>query len=167
MKCESFGEKQKLVDWPSLMDIRECARREGKIVVWTNGCFDLLHVGHIRSFAAARSLGDLLIVGINSDASVRQLKGETRPLVPVAERAEILSALSCINWIVILQETTPVTALSRLKPEIHCKGADYEPPNGKALPEAAIVKSYGGRIEFLPIVPGLSTTTLIEKLLRQ
>jgi rfaE bifunctional protein nucleotidyltransferase chain/domain len=154
----------KLIDWPALLDVRRQARSDGKMVVWTNGCFDLLHVGHIRSLQAARRFGDLLVVGLNSDASVRQLKGHGRPLVPAGERAEILSALACVDYVVEFEELTPEAALLRLKPDVHCKGADYAPPGGKPIPEAALVAGYGGRVEFLPFLPARSTSELLRRI---
>lgn len=147
-----------------LVRLRELAWKERKIVVWTNGCFDLLHVGHVRSLRVSRSLGDLLIVGVNSDESVRRLKGPHRPILPAAERVEILAALEDVDYLTIFDELTPVAALERLKPDIHCKGADYAPPHGKPIPEAALVESYGGRIEFLPLVPSTSTSDLIQRI---
>jgi rfaE bifunctional protein nucleotidyltransferase chain/domain len=152
-----------VVDWNTLIAEREHLRRQGKVVVWTNGCFDLFHVGHLRSLRDARSLGDVLVVGVNSDESVRQLKGPGRPLMPEGDRAELLAGLSCVDYVVIFGETTPETALERLRPDIHCKGADYG-PGGKAVPEAAIVESCGGRVCFLPLHPGISTTELIHRL---
>lgn len=133
-------------------------------MVWTNGCFDLLHAGHVRSLLAARKLGDVLVVGLNSDTSVRQLKGSSRPVMPQAERAELLAALACVDAVVIFDELTPEAALGRLRPDIHCKGADYAPPHGKPVPEKALVESYGGRVEFLPLLPGVSTTDLVERI---
>jgi rfaE bifunctional protein nucleotidyltransferase chain/domain len=157
----------KIMDWPALLESRNCAREEGKTVVWTNGCFDLIHIGHVRSLQAARSMGDLLVVGVNSDASVRRLKGAERPIVPAAERAAVLAALECVDHVIVFDESTPCDALARLKPDIHCKGADYAPPTGKSIPEAPIVEGYGGRIEFLPLVPLLSTTELLHRIRRQ
>ena len=154
----------KQVDWPTLLAIRATARDKGKIVVWTNGCFDVLHVGHIRSLRAARRLGDLLVVGVNSDASVRALKGPARPILPVAERIEMLSALEYVSHVIEFDELTPEAALARLRPDIHCKGADYAPPNGKPIPEVAVVAAYGGRVEFLPLVPATSTTDIIRRI---
>lgn len=145
------------------MQQREQARAAAKNVVWTNGCFDLLHVGHIRSLQAARALGDLLVVGLNSDDSIRQLKGDDRPIMPVSERAEILSALQCVDYIIVFDELTPEAPIARLKPDIYCKGADYAPPTGKPIPEATIVEAYGGRIAFVPLVPSTSTSDLIRR----
>lgn len=154
----------KVVDRDMLLDIRERWRAEAKTVVWTNGCFDLLHIGHVRNLKHARSLGDMLVVGVNGDDSVRKLKGSERPIVPAVERAEILAALECVNYVVIFDELTPEAVLSHLKPEIHCKGADYAPPYGAPIPEAGLVASYGGRIEFCPLVPSISTTNLIRRI---
>jgi rfaE bifunctional protein nucleotidyltransferase chain/domain len=151
-------------DWDTLLGVRERCRREGKTVVWTNGCFDLLHPGHVRNLQAARALGDLLVIGLNSDESVRALKGPTRPILPEVERAEMLAALACVDHVVIFAEATPEAALLRLKPDIHCKGAEYAPPHGKPVPEAELVRSYGGRIVYLPQVPGFSTTQLIRRI---
>jgi rfaE bifunctional protein nucleotidyltransferase chain/domain len=155
---------QKLADWPALLAWRAEARAAWQTVVWTSGCFDLLHVGHVRSLQAARALGDVLVVGVNSDASVRRLKGPTRPLVPAAERVEVLAALGFVDRVVVFDEDTPAEALARLRPDIHCKGADYAPPDGKPIPEAAVVTGYGGRVEFLPLVPGNSTSDLVERI---
>ncbi len=154
--------RQKTIDWARLLALRELWRRDGRTVVWTNGCFDLLHVGHVRSFEAARRLGDVLVVGVNGDASVRQLKGDGRPLVPVEQRAEVVAALEAVDHVVVFDEPTPEAALARLKPDVHAKGADYD---GQELPERAVVEEYGGSIELLPLVPGVSTTELERRLL--
>ena len=158
---------RKAVSWDTLLSWRALARKEGKTVVWTNGCFDLLHAGHVRNLQAARGRGDVLVVGINSDASVRRLKGPGRPLVPSAQRMEVLAALECVDYVVVFDELTPEAALARLRPDVHCKGADYAPPYGKPIPEAPLVASYGGRIEFLPLVPDLSTSELIRRIREQ
>jgi rfaE bifunctional protein nucleotidyltransferase chain/domain len=153
----------KLAGWDVLLAARSRLCGEGKIVVWTNGCFDLLHPGHVRSLQAAKRLGDVLIVGLNSDASVRQLKGPGRPVLSELERAEVLCALECVDYVVIFPELRPDAALLRLKPNVHCKGAEYAPPHGKPIPEMETVVSYGGRIEFLPYSGGISTTELIRR----
>jgi rfaE bifunctional protein nucleotidyltransferase chain/domain len=158
---------RKAVSWNTLLERRARARQEKKTVVWTNGCFDLLHVGHVRNLQAARSLGDVLVVGVNSDASVRQLKGPGRPLVPAAQRVEVLAALECVDYVVVFEELTPIAAIARLQPDVHCKGADYAPPDGKPIPEAPVVASYGGRIEFLSLVPCLSTSDLVRRIREQ
>ncbi|HMC89626.1 MAG TPA: adenylyltransferase/cytidyltransferase family protein, partial [Gemmataceae bacterium] len=154
----------KTLPWDKLLQMRQQWRDSGKTVVWTNGCFDLLHAGHVHSLRSARRLGDVLVVGLNSDDSVRRIKGPGRPIIPASERAEILAALECVDYVVIFDETTPEAALSRLKPDIHCKGAEYAPPNGRPVPEREVVAAYGGRIEYLPLVSGVSTTDLVRRI---
>jgi D-glycero-beta-D-manno-heptose 1-phosphate adenylyltransferase len=127
-----------VIGWEKLLAARAQMRLEGQVVVWTNGCFDLLHVGHLRSLQEARALGDVLVVGVNSDDSVRQLKGPGRPLLPQDDRAELLAGLACVDFAVIFDELTPAAALARLRPDVHCKGADNG-PGGKEVPEAAVV----------------------------
>jgi rfaE bifunctional protein nucleotidyltransferase chain/domain len=156
--------EEKILGWQTLLRLRKQWGRDGKTIVWTNGCFDLLHVGHIRSLVAARSLGDILVVGVNSDSSVRRLKGKDRPVIPGLERVEMLAALECIDYVITFSELTPERALFRLKPDVHCKGIDYAPPHGKPIPEAPLVESYGGRIEFLPMFAPRSTTSLISSI---
>jgi len=146
-----------------LAALRPAWRDRGKTVVWTNGCFDLLHVGHIRSLRDAKALGDILIVGINSDASVRAIKGESRPVVNQAERAEMVAALEMVDYVTIYGEETPVAALGYLRPDIHCKSAEYA-DGAKPMPERETVLRYGGRIEILPVHPAPSTTQLIQRL---
>jgi phosphoheptose isomerase len=153
-----------VVDWEQLDALRAGWRRRGMTVAWTNGVFDLVHAGHLRSLQAARALGDVLVVGINDDESVRRLKGPERPLMPAAERAELLAALTPVDHVVVFGEDTPEAALDRLRPEVHCKGADYAPPDGRPIPERAVVEAYGGRVEFLPLLPERSTTELIERI---
>jgi len=135
----------------------------GKTVVWTNGCFDLLHVGHIRSFRDAKALGDILIVGINSDASVRAIKGNSRPIVNQSDRAEMIAALEMVDYVTIFDEPTPVPALELLRPDIHCKSAEYA-DGAKPMPERDTVLGYGGRIEILPVHPAPSTTEIIQRI---
>ncbi len=134
---------------------------EGRKIVFTNGCFDLLHAGHIRYLKEAKSLGDILIVGLNSDSSVRKIKGLGRPYIGEAERAEILAALEFVDYVTIFDEETPNNLISKLKPDIHVKGGDYK---GKYLPEAKIVESYGGKVVVVSKVPHKSTTALIERI---
>jgi rfaE bifunctional protein nucleotidyltransferase chain/domain len=156
--------RQKRLDWPALIEFRQRARIAGQTVVWTNGTFDLLHPGHVASLTQARLLGDLLIVGINSDLSVQGYKGPLRPILNQDERATMLVALECVDAVIIFDEPTPEAALARLQPDLHCKGAEYAPPMGKPVPERAVVESYGGRIVYLPIVPGISTTQLLQRI---
>lgn len=145
-------------------------RRRGQRLVLTNGCFDLLHRGHVRYLAQAKALGDLLVVGLNSDASTRRLKGDGRPILPQDERAEILAALAVVDFVVVFDEDTAEALVSALQPDIYVKGGDYAPEpapagQGKPLPEAAIVASYGGRVEILPLVPQSSSSGIVERIL--
>ncbi len=139
-------------------------RARGLTVVWTNGCFDVLHMGHVQSLLAARREGDLLIVGLNSDRSVRALKGASRPTFPIAERVGLLGSLEAVDQVVVFDEATPEAVLAALRPDVHCKGANYAPPTGDPIPEAKLVESYGGRLAFLPLLPGLSTTAVLGRL---
>lgn len=136
-------------------------RTEKKIIVFTNGCFDILHAGHVRYLQAARELGDCLIVGLNSDASVSRLKGPERPINPEADRAEVLSGLHAVDYIVIFDEPTAAELIRLIQPDIYVKGGDY---SLKQLPEADLVSKYGGRIVLVPEVPGRSTTNLIRRI---
>jgi rfaE bifunctional protein nucleotidyltransferase chain/domain len=154
----------KVIALDALLDLRGRWRAEGRTVVWTNGCFDILHVGHVRGLQEARGLGDVLVVGVNSDASVRRLKGPARPIVPEAERAEVLAALGCVDHVVIFGEDTPREILARLKPDVHCKGADYAPPSARPIPEADVVRAYGGRLAFLRFSPGVSTSDIVGRI---
>jgi rfaE bifunctional protein nucleotidyltransferase chain/domain len=132
-------------------------------IVFTNGCFDLLHVGHARYLAQAKSLGDILVVGLNSDCSVRSLKGSNRPLIPQNERAEMLAHLQSVDFICIFDEDRPDRLIEVVKPSIHVKGGDYQ---GEDLPEAEAVHKYGGKIVIVDLVEGKSTTNIIEKIIR-
>lgn len=149
---------------PELCAARQRWRSEQRLLVWTNGCFDLLHVGHIHSLRAAASLGDILVVGVNSDGSVQRLKGSGRPVVPEMERAQVVAALSVVDYVVIFSEDTPELAVTRLQPDVFVKGAEYAPPAGKPVPEAGIVAAYGGQVRFLPMVAGRSTTDLVTRI---
>jgi rfaE bifunctional protein nucleotidyltransferase chain/domain len=136
-------------------------KRNGRRVVFTNGCFDLLHPGHIGSLEQARALGDVLIVGLNSDASVRQLKGAGRPVLPERERAEILASLECVDAVVIFDELTPREVIARLLPDVLVKGGDWASDQivGREEVEAA-----GGRVVSIPVVAGYSTTEILRKI---
>ena len=140
---------------------RELYRRERKTVVFTNGCFDILHAGHVRYLTAARERGDILIVGLNSDASVRKLKGEGRPVNLTADRAEVLAGLRAVDHVVVFEEDTAEELVRRLQPDIYVKGGDYSLDR---LPESAIVAAYGGRTVLVPMVEGRSTTNVIQRL---
>ena len=154
----------KLLDWTELLKFRDAACAAGSTVVWTNGAFDLLHPGHLASLQQARALGNVLIVGVNSDRSVKAYKGPNRPILNQYERAAMLAALVCVSAVIIFDEDTPVESLAKLKPDIHCKGAEYAPPHGRPVPERTIVEAYGGRIEYLPLVPGVSTTEILRRI---
>jgi D-beta-D-heptose 7-phosphate kinase/D-beta-D-heptose 1-phosphate adenosyltransferase len=139
-------------------------QKEGKTVVFTNGCFDLLHVGHIRYLQESRRLGDCLVIGLNSDASVRRLKGKQRPLISQEERAHILSALDCVDYLVIFNELTPLNLIRRLKPDVLVKGGDYKKSE---VVGADRVEEYGGRVELIPIVKGRSTSDLVQRIVER
>lgn len=147
-----------------LQAIGDSLRSAGRIIVWTNGCFDLLHAGHVRSLRMARNLGDALVVGINSDESVRRLKGPDRPILPAGERAELIASLSCVCHVVVFDEDTPELCIECLRPDVFCKGAEYVPELGKPMPGAAQVEAYGGQVKYLPYFQGLSTTELIRRI---
>ena len=150
-----------------LVDERERLRARGKQVVLTNGHFDLLHVGHLRYLQQARALGDVLVVGVNSDASTAARKGPDRPIVPQDERAELLAALSCVDFVVVFDAVTAEDLVAAVRPDIYAKGGDYSGPGAPPLPEAQVVAAYGGRIIILPELPGHSTTELVETVLRR
>jgi D-beta-D-heptose 7-phosphate kinase/D-beta-D-heptose 1-phosphate adenosyltransferase len=139
---------------------RDRLRAEGKTLVFTNGVFDLLHPGHVRYLRQARTLGDALIVGVNSDRSVRANKGEDRPVTPEAERAEILAALSSVDAVVVFDEDTPLALITALQPDILVKGADW---GEHAIVGREVVEACGGRVVRVPMEPGYSTTATIQK----
>jgi rfaE bifunctional protein nucleotidyltransferase chain/domain len=147
-----------------LLFLRADYRRANRMVAWTNGCFDLLHAGHVRWLQAAATLADVLIVGVNSDESVRRLKGAGRPILPQEDRVALLAALECVDHVVVFDEDTPEAILELLKPDVHGKGSDYAPPHGKPIPEQAIVERHGGRVVFLPLVEGVSTSEIIRRI---
>ncbi len=136
-------------------------RSENKTIVTTNGCFDILHVGHVRYLKKAKSFGDILIVALNSDKSVKSIKGDNRPINNEQDRAEILNELRSVDYVVIFEEDSPINLLLQIKPDVHTKGADY---TIDTLPEAKDIMEAGGRIEFISFVEGKSTTAVIEKM---
>lgn len=136
-------------------------KRNGRRIVFTNGCFDLLHPGHIGSLEQARALGDALMVGLNSDASVRELKGAGRPVLPEHERAEILSALESVDAVIIFDEPTPREVIARLLPDVLVKGGDWP---GDQIVGREEVEAAGGRVVSIPVVPGYSTTAILRKI---
>ncbi len=151
-----------------LAALGQTARASGQRVVFTNGHFDLLHVGHLRYLRAARALGDLLVVGVNDDASTRRRKGPHRPIVPEAERAELLAALAPVDWVVLFGSDTADPLIAALQPAIYAKGGDYTiVPGvpGTPLPEATTVQQYGGEVIILPLVADRSSSAIEARIL--
>ena len=136
----------------------------GQRIVFTNGCFDILHAGHVRYLTQARSLGDCLVLGLNTDASVRRLKGETRPVNRELDRAEVVGALAAVDYVVLFDEPTAEALVEKVRPAVYAKGGDY---TRETLPEAKIVERYGGEVHFIGLVPGRSTTKIIERINRK
>ncbi|MGH9174710.1 MAG: adenylyltransferase/cytidyltransferase family protein [Vicinamibacterales bacterium] len=143
-----------------LKRLGEDLRKQGHRIVFTNGHFDLLHVGHLRYLQAARALGDLLVVGVNDDAVTRARKGPGRPILPEGERSELLAGLACVDYVTIFHEPTAEVAVRLLRPAVYVKGGDYG-PGGADLPEARVVAEYGGETVILPLVPGRSTSAIV------
>ncbi|MBI2267120.1 MAG: D-glycero-beta-D-manno-heptose 1-phosphate adenylyltransferase [Armatimonadetes bacterium] len=139
----------------------EEARRRGDRIVFTNGCFDLLHAGHVFCLEEARGFGDVLIVGLNSDDSVRRLKGAGRPIFSRKEREKVLSALACVDFVVPFDEETPVNLIREIRPHVHVKGGDYSPED---LPETPLVRELGGEVRIVRYLPGWSTTEVIQRI---
>ena len=149
----------KVKDFDALLRDVSHHKKEGKKIVFTNGCYDLIHIGHVRCFKEGKNLGDTLIVALNSDRSVRTLKGPPRPIVPQAERAEIIAALECVDFVTIFDQDDPLEIISAIKPDILVKGGDW---SLNTIVGRDIVESYGGQVIALPLVPGVSTTRIIE-----
>ena len=147
---------RELVDW------RDQQKASGRRVVVTNGCFDLLHVGHVRFLQEARELGDALVVGLNADSSVRELKGAGRPVNPESDRAEVLAALGCVDVVVVFSEKRATRFLEAARPDIYVKGGDYRPEDLDADEQEAVRKS-GGQVRVLQLTPGKSTTAVLAK----
>ncbi len=156
----SEAAKDKLLSALDLRSKLDGIAKEKKIV-FTNGCFDVLHPGHVYSLTEASHRGDFLIVGLNSDDSARRLKGAGRPIISQDDRALMLSALSCVDAVVIFEEDTPVELIRLLRPDIFIKGSDYA---GKRIPEREVVEAYGGSVDFIELKPGWSTTSFLERL---
>ncbi len=156
--------KEKIKERKDLQRIIQDLKAKGKRIVFTNGCFDLLHVGHIRYLEKGKSFGDVLTVGVNSDQSVRILKGPKRPILPEGERAEILSGLGCVDYITLFDEPTPLELISSLQPHILVKGGDWtkETTVGKE-----VVERSGGEVVIIPFIEGSSTSNLIETILKR
>jgi rfaE bifunctional protein nucleotidyltransferase chain/domain len=173
---DPLATRRKILERTALAATVADRQRAGERAVFTNGCFDLLHLGHVRYLQEARALGDFLIVALNSDGSVRVLKGPGRPLVPAEERAEILAALSCVDYVTIFEEATATALLTLLQPALYVKGGDYaatgnapereSAPDPRRLPEAETVRAYGGSVHLIPYLPHHSTTELIATIKR-
>lgn len=150
-----------LIERDEIKNLVKNIHKQGKTVVCTNGCFDILHVGHVRYLQKTKTFADYSIVLLNSDKSVRSIKGPTRPINNENDRAEILSALRYVDYVVLFDEDSPRNLLDEIKPDVYTKGADY---NMETLPEADIMKKNGTRVEFITFVEGKSTTNTIEKM---
>lgn len=134
-------------------------------LVWVNGCWDLLHAGHIQFLRQAASFGDVLVVGVNDDASVRQLKGRDRPVVPLRDRIDILLELECVDYVVPVADLTPVEAVRAIRPDVVVKSAQYAPSGDCICPEAEIAHEHGGRVEYMPLRTGISTTEIVRRIM--
>ncbi|NIS59762.1 MAG: D-glycero-beta-D-manno-heptose 1-phosphate adenylyltransferase [Proteobacteria bacterium] len=156
--------REKLRAKDELKNILEGLKRRGKRIVFTNGCFDILHIGHIRCLEKAKKEGDILIVGLNSDRSIRSLKGPSRPFTPEAERAEVLSALACVDYVVIFDEPDPLELISSLKPNILVKGGDWTP---ETTIGREVVEGMGGKVVIIPQVRGFSTSAIVDRIAKK
>ena len=150
-----------LVNRNDLSSLLDKLRSEGKTIVTTNGCFDILHVGHVRYLEKTKTFADVLIVALNSDKSVKSIKGDSRPINKEEDRAEVLSALRCVDYVILFDEDSPIDLLLQIKPDVYTKGADY---TVETLPEAKPIMENGGRVEFISFVEGKSTTSIINKM---
>ena len=152
---------EKILSVPALSATLSARRARGERLVFTNGCFDLLHIGHTRYLQEARTLGDCLIVGVNSDASVRAIKPNGRPIVPQAQRAEVLAALACVDYVVLFDEPDPRALIVTIQPDVLVKGGDWPI---EQIVGRDIVQARGGRVVTIPLVPDMSTTTLVRRI---
>ena len=155
--------RSKILKLSDLVKVLESLREAGKRIVFTNGCFDILHAGHVRYLTAARSKGDALVLGLNSDASVKSIKPDKRPIVDQDQRAEVLAGLACVDYITIFDEPDPLALIKTIKPDVLIKGADWEEAE---IIGSDVVKSYGGNVVRIEVVPGISTSRIIEKILK-
>ena len=150
----------KVIELENLLEVIKVIKSENKTLITTNGCFDIIHVGHVRYLKQAKQLGDILIIALNTDYSVKQLKGSSRPINNENDRAEILASLNPVDYVILFNEETPANLLKSIKPDIHVKGGDYDI---NTLPESKVIQEAGGKIVFMPLVDGKSTTSIIEK----
>jgi rfaE bifunctional protein nucleotidyltransferase chain/domain len=156
--------REKILPLDRLAPLIAELKKQGRKIVFTNGCFDLLHAGHVRYLAQAKALGDILVVGLNSDASVRALKGEGRPLVPEDDRAEVLAGLAAVDYVVIFPEATAAPTIEALRPDLQVKGGDY---TADQIPETPAMRAVGGEVVVVSEAPGRSTTSLIDRIREQ
>lgn len=155
------GVRSKLKTLSEVAEIAAQARQKGQSVVFTNGCFDLLHRGHVHILREARASGDLLIVGINSDTSVRSIKGPLRPILPQTDRIELIAAMEMVDYVVLFDEPDPYRVIAAIKPNVLAKGGDW---SAEKIVGADIVEQNGGRVAVIPYLPGFSTTEIIERI---
>lgn len=154
--------KTKRINQDDLASLVEKYKTEGKTVAATGGCFDILHAGHVQYLEKAKSFGDILILFLNSDNSIKRIKGEKRPIVPENERAQVIAGLGCIDYVCVFDEDTPCQVIEKIKPDVWVKGADYK---NKTVPEQKILAGYGGKIEYIDFLDGCSSTNIITKIL--
>ena len=152
---------RKIMTWDQAKAAVEACRKEGRRVVFTNGCFDFLHVGHVRYLTEARALGDVLILGLNSDRSTREIKGPDRPITPEDQRAEVLAALSVVDVVVVFDQPDPLALITSLQPDVLVKGGDWPV---ERIVGREVVESRGGRVLSLPLTPGISTTAILSRI---
>jgi D-glycero-beta-D-manno-heptose 1-phosphate adenylyltransferase len=155
--------RSKILKLSDLLQVIEGLREAGKRIVFTNGCFDILHVGHVRYLSAARSKGDALVLGLNSDESVKSIKPDNRPIVSQDQRAEVLAGLACVDYITIFDEPDPLALIQTIKPDVLIKGADWEEVE---IIGSDVVKLYGGDVVRIEVVPGISTSQIIQRILK-
>ncbi len=156
--------KQKIKERKDLTRIIKNLKARGKRIIFTNGCFDLLHVGHVRYLEEAKALGDVLVIGVNSDSSVRKIKGPGRPILPVEERVEILSGLGCVDYVAVFDELDPLKLITSLQPNVLAKGGDW---TKEQIVGGEVVEKSGGEVIIIPLVQGVSTSNLIETILKR
>jgi len=156
--------KQKIKERKDLTRIIKNLKAKGKRIIFTNGCFDLLHVGHVRYLEEAKALGDVLVIGVNSDSSVRKIKGPERPILPVEERIEILSGLECVDYVAVFNEPDPLELITSLLPNVLVKGGDW---TKEQIVGGEVVERSGGEVVIIPFIQGVSTSNLIEIILKR
>ncbi|MBI5199593.1 MAG: D-glycero-beta-D-manno-heptose 1-phosphate adenylyltransferase [Nitrospirae bacterium] len=156
--------RSKIKERKQLKNILDRLKRKSKKIVFTNGCFDLIHSGHVRYLEKAKGLGDVLVVAINTDSSIRRIKGVKRPITPQRERAEVLASLGCVDYVTFFKEDTPYELIKLLKPYILVKGGDWEK---KDIVGRDVVERNGGKVYTIPFIKGVSTTAIVERILRR